>query len=80
MVHLHPGHDTNDIAGIDYPDSKFARTRVVLFDEPSEGLAPQIVEKLRSFFVRLKTEGLSSRIVRMPSTLQITSLFWARHA
>ncbi|WP_428248323.1 ABC transporter ATP-binding protein [Ferrovibrio sp.] len=37
--------------------------RVVLFDEPSEGLAPQIVEEVGDILRRLKTEGLSIILV-----------------
>ncbi len=37
--------------------------RVVLFDEPSEGLAPQIVEEVGAILRRLKTEGLSIILV-----------------
>jgi branched-chain amino acid transport system ATP-binding protein len=41
--------------------------RVLLLDEPSEGLAPQIVEELRSFIVELKNEGLSIVLVEQNS-------------
>ncbi len=37
--------------------------RVVLFDEPSEGLAPQIVEEVGAILRRLKAEGLSIILV-----------------
>ncbi len=37
--------------------------RVVLFDEPSEGLAPQIVEEVGAILRRLKGEGLSIILV-----------------
>lgn len=45
--------------------------RVLLLDEPSEGLAPQIVEELREFIVRLKREGLSMILVEQSSRLAL---------
>jgi branched-chain amino acid transport system ATP-binding protein len=36
---------------------------VVLFDEPSEGLAPQIVEEVGAILRRLKAAGLSIILV-----------------
>jgi branched-chain amino acid transport system ATP-binding protein len=37
--------------------------RVLLLDEPSEGLAPQIVNDLRATLGRLKAQGLSILLV-----------------
>ncbi len=45
--------------------------RVLLLDEPSEGLAPQIVDELRDFIVRLKREGLSILLVEQSSRLAL---------
>lgn len=46
--------DARDIAG---------GPRLVLLDEPSEGLAPQIVEDVAEFLRRLRGEGLSLLLV-----------------
>jgi len=43
--------------------------RVLLMDEPSEGLAPQIVAEVMSTIRRLKAEGLSSVLVEQNAKL-----------
>jgi branched-chain amino acid transport system ATP-binding protein len=45
--------------------------RVLLLDEPSEGLAPQIVDELRTFIVTLKRAGLSIILVEQNSTFAL---------
>jgi branched-chain amino acid transport system ATP-binding protein len=45
--------------------------RVLLLDEPSEGLAPQVVEELREFIVRLRREGLSMILVEQSSRMAL---------
>lgn len=45
--------------------------RVLLLDEPSEGLAPQIVAELKSFILTLKQEGLSIILVEQNSTFAL---------
>ena len=49
--------DAGDRAGAD------ANPRVLLLDEPSEGLAPQIVVEVRATLGRLKEQGLSILLV-----------------
>jgi branched-chain amino acid transport system ATP-binding protein len=44
---------------------------VLLLDEPSEGLAPQIVDDLRAFIATLKQEGLSIILVEQNSTFAL---------
>jgi branched-chain amino acid transport system ATP-binding protein len=45
--------------------------RVVLFDEPSEGLAPQIVEEVAAILHRLKAAGLSIILVEQNTKLAL---------
>jgi branched-chain amino acid transport system ATP-binding protein len=45
--------------------------RLLLLDEPSEGLAPQIVEELRTFTVKLKQEGISIVLVEQNSSFAL---------
>jgi branched-chain amino acid transport system ATP-binding protein len=45
--------------------------RILLLDEPSEGLAPQIVEELRDVLVRLRREGLSMILVEQSSRMAL---------
>jgi branched-chain amino acid transport system ATP-binding protein len=45
--------------------------RVLLLDETSEGLAPQIVEELRAFISRLKEEGLAIVLVEQNTTFAL---------
>lgn len=45
--------------------------RVLLLDEPSEGLAPQIVEELKAFILVLKQEGLSIVLVEQNSAFAL---------
>ncbi|RWI50301.1 MAG: ABC transporter ATP-binding protein [Mesorhizobium sp.] len=46
--------------------------RVLLLDEPSEGLAPQIVAELSEVFLRLKGEGMSILLVEQNLRLAMT--------
>jgi branched-chain amino acid transport system ATP-binding protein len=45
--------------------------RVLLLDEPSEGLAPQIVEELRGILAGLKRDGLSIVLVEQNTKLAL---------
>ena len=44
---------------------------IILFDEPSEGLAPQIVEEVSAILHRLKNAGLSILLVEQNTKLAI---------
>ena len=56
--------------------------RLLLLDEPSEGLAPLIVKELENHVRRLKTEGMpiisQNRIPVSPSGSPIGPIFWRR--
>ena len=45
--------------------------KLVMFDEPSEGLAPQIVEEVSAILHRLKKEGLSIILVEQNTKLAL---------
>lgn len=45
--------------------------RVLLLDEPSEGLAPRVIHELGLAMQRLKTEGLSILLVEQNSALAL---------
>ena len=45
--------------------------KLVLFDEPSEGLAPQIVEEVSAILHRLKAAGLSIILVEQNTKLAL---------
>ena len=47
--------------------------RLLLLDEPSEGLAPQIVEELRLILLRLKADGLAIVLVEQNTRLALAT-------
>jgi branched-chain amino acid transport system ATP-binding protein len=48
-----------------------ANPRVLLMDEPSEGLAPQIVQEVETIIERLRSEGLSIILVEQNAELAL---------